>query len=123
MSRQPKLSEIFNGLRKLDPSVCSYEDVTLFVSGCCTNGDNPLPGVGVARCVRQMFPGLRIVGVDQSLESSGMSDPVFDGIVVMDHFDGPTKIHDHWNEVCMLCCVVVGMFVFGRWHTTHWIMQ
>ena len=60
----------------------------IYVSGL-HSGPNPSPGVGVARCIRQAYPDLRIIGVDYSTASSGIHFDGFDGI----------WIQRAWNEL------------------------
>jgi diaminopimelate decarboxylase len=57
------------------------EGPTFYVSGV-HSGPNPSPGFGVAQSLRQAFPRARIVGVDYSVESSGLHSPVFDELWV-----------------------------------------
>lgn len=44
------------------------------------SGPNPSPGVGVARSIRAAHPKIRIIGVDYSSGSTGLSHPVFDDL-------------------------------------------
>jgi len=53
--------------------------MTVYCSGLYS-GPNPSPGVGVARSIRAAHPETRIVGVDYSPGSTGLSHPVFDGL-------------------------------------------
>lgn len=53
----------------------------IFISGV-HSGPNPMPGVGVARCLRMAFPRARLVAVDYSTQSSGLRWPDFDESVV-----------------------------------------
>ncbi|HEY0038007.1 MAG TPA: hypothetical protein VGB66_15020 [Longimicrobium sp.] len=46
------------------------------------SGPNPSPGLGVARSLRQAYPHARLVGVDYSIESSGLHSDVFDDVWV-----------------------------------------
>ena len=54
---------------------------TFYVSGV-HSGPNPSPGLGVAHSLRQAYPRARIVGVDYSVESSGLHSEVFDDVWV-----------------------------------------
>jgi diaminopimelate decarboxylase len=54
---------------------------TFYVSGV-HSGPNPSPGLGVARSLRSAYPHARIVGVDYSVESSGLHSDVFDDLWV-----------------------------------------
>lgn len=54
---------------------------TFYISGV-HSGPNPSPGLGVAQSLRQAFPGARLVGVDYSVESSGLHSDVFDEVWV-----------------------------------------
>jgi diaminopimelate decarboxylase len=54
---------------------------TFYVSGV-HSGPNPSPGLGVAHSLRQAYPHARIVGVDYSVESSGLHSDVFDDVWV-----------------------------------------
>jgi len=49
----------------------------IFVSGV-TSGQNPSPGVGVARCLRAGFPDATLVAVDYSRQSAGLAWQDFD---------------------------------------------
>jgi diaminopimelate decarboxylase len=53
----------------------------IFVSGV-HSGPNPSPGVGVARSLRQAFAGVRLIGVDYSPRSTGLSWPDFDEVII-----------------------------------------
>jgi diaminopimelate decarboxylase len=53
--------------------------LTCYISGV-HSGPNPSPGLGVALSLRQAFPHARLVGVDYSVESSGLHSEVFDDI-------------------------------------------
>jgi diaminopimelate decarboxylase len=54
---------------------------TFYVSGV-HSGPNPSPGLGVAQSLRLAYPHARIVGVDYSVESSGLHSDVFDDVWV-----------------------------------------
>ena len=54
---------------------------TFYLSGV-HSGPNPSPGLGVAQSLREAFPAARIVGVDYSVESSGLHSSVFDDVWV-----------------------------------------
>ena len=53
----------------------------VFVSGVAS-GQNPSPGVGVARCLRAAFPQATLVAVDYSRQSAGLAWQDFDEAVV-----------------------------------------
>ncbi|CAN5657816.1 hypothetical protein BH23GEM5_BH23GEM5_14570 [soil metagenome] len=55
--------------------------LTCYLSGV-HSGPNPSPGLGVAQSLRQAFPHSRLVGVDYSVESSGLHSDVFDDVWV-----------------------------------------
>ncbi|MGW2629763.1 hypothetical protein ACWC2K_10580 [Streptomyces chattanoogensis] len=55
---------------------------TVFVSGM-HSGPNPSPGLSVARSLRLARPGLRIVGLDYSRESSGLHSELLDDLVCL----------------------------------------
>ena len=57
------------------------DGLTCYVSGV-HSGPNPSPGLGVARSLREAFPHARLVGVDYSVESSGLHSEVFDQLWV-----------------------------------------
>lgn len=57
------------------------EAPTFYVSGV-HSGPNPSPGFGVAQSLRAAYPHAHIVGVDYSVESSGLHSPVFDELWV-----------------------------------------
>ncbi len=47
----------------------------IFISGV-HSGQNPCSGLGIARCIKQAFPELTLVGVDHWQGSSGLHDPI-----------------------------------------------
>ncbi len=49
----------------------------IFISGM-HSGQNPASGLGIARCLRQAFPDLYLVGVDHWQGSTGLNAPVLD---------------------------------------------
>lgn len=53
----------------------------VYVSGV-HSGPNPSPGVGTAHAIRARFPEAKLIAVDYSPASSGLSDPVFDDVRV-----------------------------------------
>jgi len=53
----------------------------IFVSGVAS-GQNPSPGVGVARCLRAAFPDATLVAVDYSRQSAGLAWQDFDEALV-----------------------------------------
>lgn len=55
--------------------------LTIYLSGV-HSGPNPSPGLGVASSLRQAYPDARLVGVDYSVESSGLHSDVFDDVWV-----------------------------------------
>jgi diaminopimelate decarboxylase len=55
--------------------------LTIYLSGV-HSGPNPSPGLGVASSLRQAYPHARLVGVDYSVESSGLHSDVFDDVWV-----------------------------------------
>ncbi|ARF54345.1 hypothetical protein B1H19_09160 [Streptomyces gilvosporeus] len=55
---------------------------TVFISGMHSD-TNPSPGLSVARSLRLAWPGLRIVGLDYSPESSGLHSDVLDDLVCL----------------------------------------
>lgn len=61
--------------------------IPVYVSGLA-QGDDPAGGVSVARCLRQAFKNLRLIGVDYSVRAAGLHDDVFDDVV----------IHRPWGE-------------------------
>ena len=54
-------------------------DLKIYVSGLYS-GTNPQPGVGIARSLRQGFPGAEIIGVEYSNRCSGIHWDDFDEI-------------------------------------------
>lgn len=69
----------------------------VYISGL-HSGTNPLPGIGVALSLRQRWPKAFLVGVDYSPESSGLSHPVFDDVLVLDGWSTIVP-RDHRNQV------------------------
>ena len=61
--------------------------IPIYISGLA-QGDDPAGGVSVARCLRQAFENLRLIGVDYSVRAAGLHDDVFDDVV----------IHRPWGE-------------------------
>lgn len=59
----------------------THPPLTIYLSGV-HSGPNPSPGLGVACSLRQAFPHARLVGVDYSVESSGLHSDVFDDVWV-----------------------------------------
>ena len=55
------------------------KELTIYVSGLYS-GTNPQPGVGIARSLRQGYPGARLVGVEYSNRCSGIHWLDFDDI-------------------------------------------
>lgn len=53
----------------------------VYVSGV-HSGDNPSPGLGVARSIREAFPNAVIIGIDYSPLSSGLHLDVFNDVIV-----------------------------------------
>jgi diaminopimelate decarboxylase len=54
-------------------------DLSIYVSGLYS-GTNPQPGVGIARSLRQGYPGAKIIGVEYSNRCSGIHWQDFDDI-------------------------------------------
>lgn len=55
--------------------------IEVCVSGVHSDPD-PSPGIGIARSLREAFPGSILRAVDYSVRSSGLHDPVFDGVLL-----------------------------------------
>ena len=60
----------------------------IYVSGM-HSGQNPCPGVGIARCLRMAFPQLTLVGADHWQGSSGLHDQAID----------ETLIFPQWKQI------------------------
>lgn len=73
----------------------------VYISGCNMNDGNPLPGVGVARCIRARFPHAHLVAVDFSEEAGGLVDSVFDDALVLDCSAMADPRH-HWHDIVAL---------------------
>lgn len=58
----------------------------IFVSGM-HSGTNPSPGVGIARSLRSHGMKVEIIGVDYSVNSSGLNSKLLDGIMLMPSWD------------------------------------
>lgn len=76
---------------KVKDTSLSQRQLIVFISGC-NMGNNPMPGVGTARCLKAWFKqwkqpnmedNLLLVGIDDAEVNliSGLQDPVFDDIV------------------------------------------
>jgi diaminopimelate decarboxylase len=73
----------------------------VYISGCNMNDGNPLPGVGVARCIRARFPHAHLVAVDFSEEAGGLADSVFDDALVLD-CSAMADPRRHWHDIVAL---------------------
>lgn len=96
----PTVSSIVDGLHLPHRDVLPHAP-TVYISGCSMNNGNPLPGVGVGRCLRARFPNAKLIGVDFSEEAGGLIDSVFDDVLVIG-FAGCSTVQNHWDDVVEL---------------------
>jgi len=62
---------------------------SLIISGV-HSGPDPSPGLGIARSIKQAHPHIQLIAKDYSLRSSGLHEPVFDGLQVMPSWSAMT---------------------------------
>ena len=88
------------------PFSTHQQQLIVYISGVTNNNDNPSPGLGVARSLRNGFISnqsinLQLVAADFSLESAGLGDAVFDQRIVFPSWEHCSAA-EHTKEVIKL---------------------
>lgn len=93
-------------------------DLRVYISGVHSDAD-PSPGIGIARSLRDAFPGALLAAIDCSVQSSGLHHPVFDRVLLqppwseMDLATYASQIRQHLDQPNT--CYISGLDVEVSW--------